>query len=153
MRCSDARAREGGEIDRRVPAFRAGILRHIAWRRRSSLRAAKEARGGEPLPLAQRHEDRSWRDRAAARPDADSQLVLEIRSILEPHNLVEGGAGRTVRHLRDAARRSGRRDPGEGAGVSQVKLAPHYDGPEVFRRAKDALETSARQFRPRSTPS
>jgi len=136
-----------GAIDREAfAAFRAGILRHIAWEEKILFKAAREARGGDPLPLARRLRIDHGAITLLLSPTPTPEIVEELRSILEPHNEVEEGPGgiyETCEKL--LADRAGEILDRVRA-YPDVKLNPHYDGPEVFRTAKDALAMSGRQF-------
>ncbi len=127
-------------------AFRAGLLRHIALEEKILFKAAREARGGEPLPVFRRLRVDHGAIAALLVPTPDEALVAELRSILEPHDVLEEGPG----GLYDAcdALLADRAE----ALVEQlrayppVKVARYQDGPRVLRRAEDALRVSAKQF-------
>ncbi len=127
-------------------AFRAGLLRHIAIEEKILLRAAREARGGEPLPMFRRIRIDHGALASLLVPTPTSELVAEIRSILDPHNLAEEGPG----GLYDACDRLlAARAPeilGRIRSYPPVKVAAYVDGPRVLRRAADALAQSAKQF-------
>jgi hypothetical protein len=78
-------------------------------------------------------------------PTPDAQIVAELRSILEPHDAVEEKPGGLYETCDDLLA------PGvEGLlelfrAYPPVKMAPHDDGPGVFRTAEEALRGSARQ--------
>ncbi len=136
----------GGGFDP-VPfeAFRAGILRHISMEEKVLLPAARRANGGAQLAVARRLRVDHGAIAMLLVPTPDREIVAEIRSILAEHNPVEEGpdglyetcdrllAGE-AEHVLDGMRAR-----------PQVKLAPHYDGPAVCRRAEDALRLSGRQ--------
>jgi hypothetical protein len=141
-----------GEIDAAAfAAFRSGILRHIAWEEKILLRAAKEARGGEPLPIAQRLKTDHGAIVLLLVPTPTHEIVREIRSILEPHNVAEEESGGLYETCETLLVDQAEEILEKVQAYPDVKLAPHYDGPEVFRSAKEALEMSAKQFRPRNT--
>ncbi len=135
-----------GELD---PApfeeFRAGILRHIAQEEKILLPAARRANGGTPLSMARRLRVDHGAIAMLLVPTPDREIVREIRSILVAHNPIEEGPDglyelcdrllvgqveAVLEHLRS---------------YPPVKLAPHYDGPAVCRRAEDALRISGLQ--------
>jgi hypothetical protein len=148
----DRAAASAGEIDPiAFAAFRSGILRHIAWEEKILLRAAKDARGGEPLPLAQRLRTDHGAIALLLVPTPSQEVIRELRVILEPHNVVEEGPGGLYETCETLLADRADEILEKVRAYPEVKVAPHYDGPEVFRRAKDALEMSARQFR-RRTP-
>jgi hypothetical protein len=126
-------------------AFRGGLLRHIALEEKFLLPGVRKARGGEPLPVARRLRVDHGAIASLLVPTPDSQIVAELRSVLEPHNAVEeepGGLYDTCDDLL-APRVEGLLDLIRA--YPAVKMAPHNDGPGVFRTAEDALRSSARQ--------
>ncbi|HYG69764.1 MAG TPA: hemerythrin domain-containing protein, partial [Anaeromyxobacteraceae bacterium] len=81
-----------GALDREpFDLFRAGLLRHIAIEEKILLPAAREARGGEPLPAARRLRIDHGALAALLVPTPTPELVRELRSILDPHNAIEEG--------------------------------------------------------------
>ena len=126
-------------------AFRAGLLRHIALEEKILLPAAREARGGAPLAVARRLRVEHGAIAALLVPSPTPELVRELRSILDPHNVLEEGpdglyaecdallaarAGELVARMRD---------------YPPVKVAGYYDGPRAVRTAAEALAISERQ--------
>ena len=136
-----------GEVDREpFDAFRAGLLRHIGLEEKILLPAARLARGGEPLPLARRLriDHGAITSLLVATPTAT--IGAELRTILEPHNVVEeepGGLYETCDALlADQATELVARMEACPA----PKLNRYQDGPNVHRTAASALASSARQF-------
>ena len=126
-------------------AFRAGLLRHIGIEEKILLRAAREARGGEPLPTFRRLRVDHGALAALLVPTPDAALVAEIRSILEPHNALEEDAG-GVYEVCDALLADRAAELVERMrAYPPVRVAPYADGPRVVRRAEDALRVSAMQ--------
>ena len=123
--------------------FRGGLLRHIGMEEKVLLPAVRRANGGTPHPLA----SRLRRDHSAIAmllvPTPTRAIVEEIVSILAPHNAIEEGA--------DGVYAACDRLPPEDVSLvlkqlrsyPQVKLAPHFDGPGVYRRAEDALRAAS----------
>ncbi len=136
-----------GALDRAAfGAFRAGLLRHIALEEKILLPATRDARGGEPLPLARRLRIDHGAIAALLVPTPTPELAGEIRAILAPHNAVEEEAGGLYEAC-DALL------AGRAAEIVErmrayppVKVAAYSDGPRVLRTAADALRVSARQF-------
>jgi iron-sulfur cluster repair protein YtfE (RIC family) len=136
---------KAGELDLRVyDDFREALLRHIAAEEKVLFPAVLEARGGEPLPEAERLrvEHGALAILLAAAPTRE--LALEIRKILVPHDTLEedGGVYETCEALlADRAEeilRRIRQLPG-------VNVARYLDGPRVCRTAHEALRLSAMQ--------
>jgi hypothetical protein len=136
-----------GEVDREpFDAFRAGLLRHIGIEEKILLPAAREARGGDPLPLSRRLRIDHGAITSLLVPTPTPAIAAELRSILEPHNVVEeepGGLYETCDTLlagRAAALVA------RMVAYPPVKVNRYQDGPNVHRTAASALAGSARQF-------
>lgn len=144
-------ATRGPAIDLAVYAeFRAGLLRHVAIEEKLLLAAARDARGGAPLPRA-----RDLRvDHAALSsllvPTPTVSIGHEIALLTSSHDAVEEGPGgvydecealltpeRTdaLAHLAEA--------------YPTPPVAPHFDGPGVHRTASSAMEAARRMTAPR----
>ena len=136
-----------GVMDREpFDAFRAGLLRHIAIEEKILLPAAREARGGEPLPLARRLRIDHGAITSLLVPTPSHEIAAELRSILGPHNVAEeepGGLYETCDSLL-----AGRAEElvARMAAYPRVKVNRYQDGPNVHRTAASALAASARQF-------
>jgi hemerythrin HHE cation binding domain-containing protein len=136
-----------GALDREAfDAFRAGLLRHIALEEKILFRAAREARGGAPLPEFRRLRIDHGALASLLVPTPTPEIVAEIRTILEPHNALEEGAG----GLYDTCDRLLAARAAEIVermrAYPPVRVAAYCDGPRVLRRAEDALRVSAKQF-------
>lgn len=134
-----------GEIDRRAfDDFRGGLLRHIAIEEKILLSAAREARGGEPVPEARRLRVEHGALAALLVPTPTPELVGEIRKILGPHNVLEEAGGvyeRCETLLADRSEEILRRI----RMYPPVKVARYQDGPRVCRTAEEALRISSMQ--------
>ena len=127
-------------------AFRAGLLRHIALEEKLLLPAAREVRGGAPLPEARRLRIEHGAIAALLVPPPTPALVEELRSILGPHNALEDAPGGVYCRCEALL--------GERAGellarmhaYPPVKVARFNDGPRAVRTAAEALRISERQF-------
>lgn len=125
--------------------FRAGLLRHIGIEEKVLFPASRRANGGTPLPMVARLHLEHGALALLLVPTPTAAIVAEIRSILEGHNEREEGPGgvydacdRLLGAELEAVLEQLRSYP-------PVKLAPHFDGPEVVRRAEDALRAVSRQ--------
>ena len=126
-------------------AFRAGLLRHIGIEEKVLLPAAREVRGGEPLPMARRLRVEHGAIASLLVPTPSHAIVAEIRKILEPHNALEedpGGLYQTCDALL-----AGRAPElvARMRAYPEVKVAAYNDGPRVLRTAEEALAQSAKQ--------
>lgn len=126
-------------------AFREGLLRHIALEEKILLPAAREARGGEPLPQARRLRIDHGAIAALLVPTPTPGIAGELRKILGPHDEVEEGEGGLYAEC-DALL------AGEAGAILDrlrayppVKVARHQDGPRVCRTAEEALRVSSLQ--------
>ena len=129
-------------------AFRAGLLRHIGMEEKVLFAVAREARGGEPLALAERLRVDHGAIAALLVPTPTRALVERLLSVLGPHNRREEEAGgvyaaadeaigpaaaeRLVEALRD---------------FPEPPLKPYNDAPGVLKHIEENLELSRRQWR------
>ncbi|HKZ31685.1 MAG TPA: DUF1858 domain-containing protein [Vicinamibacteria bacterium] len=128
-------------------AFRAGLLRHIGMEEKVLLVAAREARGGEPLPIAERLRVDHGAIAAMLVPTPTRALVAKILSVLGPHNgreeepdgvydacdqaLGQAAATRLVEELRE---------------FPEPPLKPYNDAPAVMSHIAVNLELARRQW-------
>lgn len=127
-------------------AFRAGLLRHIAVEEKILLRAARDARGGEPLPCFRRLRVDHGALASLLVPTPDAALVAELRSVLEPHNRIEEEPGGLYEVCDELLAARAAELVERMRAYPPVRVAPYSDGPRVVRRAADALRISAMQF-------
>jgi hypothetical protein len=140
--------RDRGALDRAAfDEFRAGLLRHIAIEEKLLFPAVREARGGEPHPDWKRLRIDHGALTSLLVPPPTEELVGEIRSILDPHNLVEEGPGALYESCDELLGGRAAELQERMRSYPPVKVAPYRDGPRVLRRAEDALRVSAKQFR------
>jgi Hemerythrin HHE cation binding domain len=119
--------------------FRAGLLRHIGIEEKVLFPASRRANGGSPHPtMARLHRDHGALALLLV-PTPTADILGEIRSVLDAHNEIEEGergvyeaCDRLLGDELDTVMERVRTYP-------PVKLAPHFDGPGVPRRAEDAL--------------
>jgi len=136
-----------GEVAREpFDAFRAGLLRHIGIEEKILLPAAREARGGAPLPLARRLRVDHGAITSLLVPTPTPAIAAELRSILEPHNLVEEEPGGLYEACDTLLAGRAAELVARMEAYPAVKVARYQDGPAVHRTAAAALAASARQF-------
>jgi hypothetical protein len=87
---------EHAELDRLLAAgefdaFRKMLLRHIGLEERILLPAAREARGGEPLPVAARLRGDHAEIAALLATAPTEQSMQKLREVLARHNPLEEG--------------------------------------------------------------
>jgi len=129
-------------------AFRAGLLRHIGMEEKVLFAVAREARGGEPLALAERLRVDHGAIAALLVPTPTRALVDRLLSVLGPHNRREEEAG-GVYEAADAAI-----GPAVAAqlvealrGFPEPPLKPYNDAPQILEHIDENLELSRRQWR------
>lgn len=126
-------------------AFRGGLLRHIAIEEKILFRAAREARGGEPLALFRRLRVEHGAIASLLVPTPTAELVEEIRSILGPHNVAEEEEGGLYEECDALLAASAEAIVERMRAYPPVKVAPYNDGPRVLRTAAEAMRVSAMQ--------
>jgi hypothetical protein len=145
LRRATARA---GPIDLALfGAFRAGLLRHIGMEEKALFAAAREARGGRALGLAERLRVDHGAIAALLVPTPTRALVERLLGVLGPHNRREEEAGGAYDEADEAL--------GPVAGAALVEalrafpeppLKPWNDGPQVLKHIDENLELSRRQW-------
>ena len=114
-------------------AFRAGLLRHIGMEEKVLFAAAREARGGEPLPLAERLRVDHGAIAALLVPTPTRELVAQILSVLGPHNVREEEPDGVYDACdRALGRAAAERLVAELQGFPEPPLKPYNDGPAVM---------------------
>lgn len=135
-----------GAFDREAfEAFRGGLLKHIALEEKFLLPALRQARGGDQLPVARRLRVDHGAIASLLVPTPDATIVEELRSILEPHNAVEEEPGGLYQLCDELLAAQAGELLERIRAYPEVKVAPHRDGPGVYRTAAEALRGSARQ--------
>jgi hypothetical protein len=110
--------------------------------------AAREARGGRPLEIADKLRVDHGAIASLLVPTPTRELVAELRSVLDPHNLREEAAGGIYAACDQAlGRPAAERLIERLRAFPEPPLKPHNDGPEVFAHIAVNLEASRRQWR------
>jgi hypothetical protein len=133
--------------------FRAGLLKHIGMEEKVLFAAARQARGGRPLPIAAGLRVDHGAIAALLVPTPTPGIVAEIRSVLVPHNRREeepDGAYDACDAALGAAEAERLAD--ELRGFPEVPLKPYNDGPQVRKHIADNLELSRRYWLERGGP-
>ncbi len=126
-------------------AFRGGLLRHIGMEEKVLFRAAREARGGEPLALAGRLRVDHGALALLLVPTPTAGLVREILTILRPHNHLEEEPGGMYDACDELLRDRAADLLAAVRDFPVPPLNPHYDGPAAVCTAADALRMSSGQ--------
>ncbi|MFO0581660.1 MAG: hemerythrin domain-containing protein [Anaeromyxobacter sp.] len=132
--------------------FRAGILRHIAIEEKILFPALRGARGGEPHPDWRRLRIDHGAIGSLLVPFPTPELVTELRSILEPHDVVEEGPHGVYADGDVIAAVEASELVERMRAYPAVRVAPHRDGPRLARTAAEALALSAKQLAVREEP-
>lgn len=129
-----------GPLDREAyELFRARLLRHIAREEKVLLPAARRARGGVALPIARRLRTEHAAITSLLVPTPDRALIRELRSLLEPHDLLEEGPGGAYAACEAAIRAGWPEVLAQIEAYPPVKVAQHVDGRAAIRTAGEAL--------------
>lgn len=141
-----ARAMAAPRLDLQAFAeFRGRLLRHIAIEEKVLLPAAREARAGVALGRARELRVDHGALASLLVPTPDLALCSEILSLLSVHDAKEEGRGGVYEECRRLLRGSELARLGERAvSFPKVRLAQHFDGPNVFRTAEEALASARR---------
>lgn len=119
--------------------FRAGLLKHIAMEEKILLPAAQKARGGEPLSIAAKLRLHHGALAALLVPSPTHGIAAAIRAILGEHNPFEEGPGGVYEVCETLAGSEADTLLAQLQSTSEVKVAPHNDGPLVMEVARRAL--------------
>ena len=129
-----------GEIDAsHFAAFRAGILRHIGMEERILIPAARRARGGEALPVARLLRLDHGAIAALLVPPPSPRIIERIAAVLRPHNEAEERPDGLYAVCDELLAREAETLLAALRGFPEVPLAPHQDGPNVYRHIEDTL--------------
>ena len=119
--------------------FRAGLLRHIGIEEKILFPASRRANGGTPHPMIARLHREHGALALLLVPTPTAEIIMEVRSILEGHNEMEEGAGGVYESCDRLLGEDLEAVLDQLRAYPPVKVAPHFDGPGVARRADDAL--------------
>ena len=127
-----------GEVDFATYAgFRAGLLRHIGIEEKILFPASQRVNGGTPLPMVARLHLEHGALALLLVPTPTAGIVAEIRSILDGHNEREEGPGGIYDFCDRLLGAEMAAVLEELRAYPSVKIAPHFDGPEICRRIEE----------------
>ena len=142
-----------GNVDLATYAeFRAGLLRHIGIEEKILFPASQRVNGGTPLPMVARLHLEHGALALLLVPTPTAGIVAEIRSILDGHNEREEGPGGVYDFCDRLLGTEMAAVLEELRTYPPVKLAPHFDGPGISRRAEDALRAVSQGRTPGDEP-
>lgn len=122
--------------------FRGGLLRHIGMEEKFLFPAVRKASAGEPVDLRRfRVEHAAITSLLVGTPNAD--LLLEIRTILTPHNEAEDGPGGLYDVCDDVLGSDADSVLSRVRAYPTPRLRPYQDHARVLRTARDALRLAS----------
>lgn len=125
--------------------FRSGLLKHIGLEEKILLPAAREARGGEPLPIAKQLRTDHSALAALLVPTPTHEILALLAELLARHNPLEETDGGMYDQVEALA------GSGSGALIArlhaapEVPVAPHVDNERVQRHVAQLLESTRRR--------
>jgi hypothetical protein len=119
--------------------FRAGLLRHIGMEEKVLLPAARRARGGEPLPAAERLKLDHGALVALMVPPPTAQIRAAVEGILSRHNLLEEGEGGVYAVCEKLAGDEAEALVASLRAYPEVPVHPHFDSEVAIDAARRAL--------------
>lgn len=128
--------------------FRSGLLRHIGIEEKILLPAARQRRGGEPLPGAHRLRIEHGALASLMVPTPDAALLAELQSLLAVHNGREEGADGIYAACEQLFGDESALLAAKARAYPAVPLMPHFDGVGVHRTAQAALAAAERARHP-----
>lgn len=126
-------------------SFRGGLLRHIGIEEKILLAEARRRRGGQPHPLAKQLRIEHGAIASLLVPTPDHALLSELAGLLEAHNELEEGSDAVYAQCEALLGDDAPAFLEEVRAFPVPKMSRHYDGPETYRTAEEALAASARQ--------
>jgi hypothetical protein len=127
-------------------AFRRGLLKHIGMEEKILLPAAQQARGGEPLPTAEKLRLDHGALATLLVPHPSPQIIAAIRAILADHNVIEESPGGLYEICEQLA--GERLDDllAKVRSAPDVSAMPHKSDPNVFEVLRRVLVRAGYNF-------
>lgn len=140
-----AEARAGETISRPpYDLFRAGLLKHIGIEEKILLPAAREARGGEPLPIAKKLRTDHGALAALLVPTPTHEITEALATLLARHNPLEEDEGGAYDQVEELTISSSAELLSRMRAAPDVPVAPHVDNERVQRHVAQLLEATRR---------
>jgi hypothetical protein len=138
-----ARAVAGSTVDMDAyEILRAGLLRHIGIEEKVLLPAARERRGGEPLPVARQLRLDHAALAAMFVPTPSIAILTRMKALLHAHNPLEEGPG-GLYELCDQLLAGDPAVLDRLRGYPSVPLAKHFDGDRAHSQIESLLQAAA----------
>ena len=119
--------------------FRSGLLKHISMEEKILLPAARQLRGGEPLPVAAKLRLDHGALTALLVPTPTPAVVAAIRAILAAHNPLEEDPGGMYEQCEELLGADAEELLGQLECAKDVKVLPHVDTQFVMDAARRAV--------------
>lgn len=119
--------------------FRVGLLRHIGMEEKVLLPAARRARGGEPLPAAERLKLDHGALVALMVPPPSAPIRAAVEGILARHNVLEEGEDGVYSDCEKLAGTAGDELLALLRAYPDVAVHPHFDSEVAVDAARRAL--------------
>jgi hypothetical protein len=126
--------------------FREALLRHIGMEEKLLLPGARAARGGEPLPDAEKLHLDHGALAALLVPTPTKAIVQAIRTILGIHNAVEEGPGGVYEQCERLPGIDAEAILGRLQTAPRVVVAPHVDNATAMESLRAALRRAGYSF-------
>ena len=126
--------------------FRGALLRHIGMEEKILLPAARNARGGKPLPQAEQLHLDHGALAALLVPTPTPRIVETIRAVLRSHNTIEEGPGGVYEQCEQLPGFNVDAILARLKAAPTVALAPHVDSPIAIESMRSALKRAGYPF-------
>jgi len=126
--------------------FRGTLLRHIGMEEKILLPAARLARGGTPLPQAERLHLDHGALAALLVPTPTRTIVEAIRTILDRHNGLEEGPGGVYAQCEQLPALDAVAIVAQLQAAPQVAMAPHVNSAVAMESLRSALNRAGYSF-------
>ena len=126
--------------------FRSGLLRHIALEEKILLPAIRDARGGEPHPMAAQLRLDHGAIAAMLVPTPTTDGVARLRKLLEWHDEIEERSGGVYENCDAALAPIAIELLDRLRAYPPVRTAPHVDGPLVDKHIRETLALAGRSI-------
>lgn len=127
-------------------AFRRGLLKHIGMEEKILLPAAQAARGGKPLPMAEKLRLDHGALATLLVPHPSPQVISAIRAILADHNVIEESPGGLYEICEQLAGETLDDLPAKVRSAPEVSAMPHKSDPNVFEVLRRVLARAGYDF-------
>lgn len=126
--------------------FRRGLLKHIGMEEKILLPAAQAARGGDPLPTAEKLRLDHGALATLLVPHPSPQIIAALRAVLADHNLLEESPGGLYELCEALAGEALDDLLAKARSAPEVSAMPHKSDPNVFAVLRRVLARAGYDF-------